>query len=85
MRTTAPSAASTASAGSARLSIANAASSTLTLQIMTAAALLFTPIVLAYQGWTYWVFRQRLSTHHIPAHAPTAPAGPVPAEVTPVP
>ena len=28
----------------------------------SAAALLFTPIVLAYQGWTYWVFRRRIST-----------------------
>ncbi|WP_068434315.1 cytochrome d ubiquinol oxidase subunit II [Piscicoccus intestinalis] len=47
------------------LTAANAASSTLTLQIMTAAALLFTPIVLAYQGWTYWVFRKRIGTHHL--------------------
>jgi cytochrome d ubiquinol oxidase subunit II len=23
-------------------------------------ALIFVPIVLAYQGWTYWVFRQRV-------------------------
>ncbi len=52
------------------LTAANAASSTLTLQIMTAAALLFTPVVLAYQGWTYWVFRQRIGTRHIPAAAP---------------
>jgi len=38
----------------------------------------FTPVVLAYQGWTYWVFRQRIATHHIPPTAardavPTAP------------
>ena len=50
------------------LTAANAASSTLTLQIMTAAALLFTPIVLAYQGWTYWVFRKRIGVKHIPQH-----------------
>lgn len=48
------------------LTAAQAASSHLTLQIMTAAALIFTPIVLLYQGWTYWVFRRRLSTRHIP-------------------
>jgi cytochrome d ubiquinol oxidase subunit II len=28
------------------------------------------PLVLAYQGWTYWVFRARVSAGHIPeAHA----------------
>ena len=28
-----------------------------------------------YQGWTYWVFRKRISTHHIPAVVPeTQPA-----------
>ncbi|GAB96709.1 cytochrome d ubiquinol oxidase subunit II [Kineosphaera limosa] len=49
------------------LTAVNAASSTLTLQIMTGAALLFTPIVLAYQGWTYWVFRKRIGTRHLPS------------------
>ena len=33
---------------------------------MTWVAVVFTPIVLLYQGWTYWVFRKRISTHHIP-------------------
>jgi len=28
---------------------------------MTIVALVFTPIVLAYQAWTFWVFRKRLS------------------------
>ncbi|MBK7722097.1 MAG: cytochrome d ubiquinol oxidase subunit II [Austwickia sp.] len=51
------------------LTAAKAASTELTLKIMTGAALVFTPIVLAYQGWSYWVFRQRLSTSHIPAAA----------------
>ena len=27
---------------------------------MTVVAVIFVPIVLAYQGWTYWVFRHRL-------------------------
>ena len=31
-------------------------------------ALVFTPVVLCYQAWTYWVFRRRIGTHHIPAH-----------------
>ena len=26
-----------------------------------------TPIVLIYQGWTYWVFRKRINTSMIPA------------------
>ncbi|WP_168582564.1 cytochrome d ubiquinol oxidase subunit II [Gephyromycinifex aptenodytis] len=43
-----------------------AANSALTLKIMTGAALVFTPIVVAYQGWTYWMFRKRLTTKHIP-------------------
>lgn len=42
------------------LTIYNASSSPYTLQVMTIVALIFVPIVLAYQGWTYWVFRQRL-------------------------
>ena len=42
-----------------------------TLKIMTVAALVFTPIVLLYTGYTYWVFRKRLSTQHIPARSPS--------------
>ena len=34
---------------------------------MTGAALVFTPIVLIYTGYTYWVFRKRLSTRNLPA------------------
>ncbi len=55
------------------LTAANAASSPTTLVIMTWAAVIFTPVVLAYQGWTYWVFRKRISTAHIPDQVP-APA-----------
>jgi len=43
------------------LTIQNSSSSHYTLQIMTVVALVFVPIVLVYQGWTYWVFRKRLS------------------------
>ena len=28
---------------------------------MTTVAAIFVPIVLLYQGWSYWVFRQRVS------------------------
>jgi cytochrome d ubiquinol oxidase subunit II len=44
------------------LTIYNAASSPYTLKVMTIVALVFVPIVLMYQGWTYYVFRRRIST-----------------------
>ena len=37
------------------------ASSHYTLVVMTVVAALFVPLVVAYQAWTYWVFRHRLS------------------------
>ncbi|GAA0424118.1 cytochrome d ubiquinol oxidase subunit II [Streptomyces luteireticuli] len=49
------------------LTVANAASSPYTLRIMTWVAGFATPVILAYQAWTYWVFRQRIGTQHIPA------------------
>ncbi|MFF4549568.1 cytochrome d ubiquinol oxidase subunit II [Streptomyces sp. NPDC001435] len=52
------------------LTVTNASSSPYTLKIMTWCAGIATPIVLLYQGWTYWVFRKRIGTQHIaePAH-----------------
>ncbi|MDG4821452.1 cytochrome d ubiquinol oxidase subunit II [Asanoa sp. WMMD1127] len=43
------------------LTVANAAASAYSLKIMTVVAGVFLPLVLLYQGWTYWVFRRRLS------------------------
>jgi cytochrome d ubiquinol oxidase subunit II len=43
------------------LTIYNTASTPYTLRVMTVVALIFTPIVLLYQGWTYWVFRKRIT------------------------
>jgi cytochrome d ubiquinol oxidase subunit II len=43
------------------LTIYNASSSNYTLTVMTVVALIFVPIVLVYQGWTYWVFRKRVT------------------------
>ncbi len=54
------------------LTTENAASTGYTLKIMTWVAVVFTPIVMIYQGWTYWVFRKRIGTSHIPA-APKKP------------
>ena len=42
------------------LTISNASSTPYTLTVMTIVAVVFVPIVLAYVGWTYHVFRQRL-------------------------
>jgi len=56
------------------LTTTNAAATSYTLKIMTVVAVIFTPVVLAYQGWTYWVFRKRIAVHHIPAQ-PSATAG----------
>jgi cytochrome d ubiquinol oxidase subunit II len=44
------------------LTIYNASSSQYTLTVMSIVALIFVPIVLAYQGWTYYMFRKRVST-----------------------
>jgi cytochrome d ubiquinol oxidase subunit II len=43
------------------LTIYNASSSPYTLKIMTIVALIMVPIVLLYQGWTYWVFHKRVT------------------------
>jgi cytochrome d ubiquinol oxidase subunit II len=49
------------------LTTTNAAATAYTLKVMTWVAVVFTPIVLGYQAWTYWVFRKRISVHHIPS------------------
>ncbi|GJF21205.1 MULTISPECIES: cytochrome d ubiquinol oxidase subunit II [Streptomyces] len=47
------------------LTVTNASSSPYTLKIMTWLAVIAMPVVLLYQGWTYWVFRKRIGTQHI--------------------
>ncbi|MBZ4323671.1 cytochrome d ubiquinol oxidase subunit II [Streptomyces huiliensis] len=49
------------------LTVTNAASSPYTLKIISWVAGFMTPVVMAYQAWTYWVFRKRIGTQHIPA------------------
>jgi cytochrome bd ubiquinol oxidase subunit II len=44
------------------LTIYNAASSEYTLRVMSIVTLIFLPVVLIYQGWSYWVFRKRIET-----------------------
>ncbi len=48
------------------LTTTNASSTHYTLTIMTWVAVIFTPLVLIYQGWTYWVFRRRISADQLP-------------------
>jgi cytochrome d ubiquinol oxidase subunit II len=49
------------------LTVTNASSANYTLTVMTIVACVMTPIVLAYQAWTYWVFRKRISVSAIPS------------------
>ncbi len=51
------------------LTNANASSSQYTLEVMTWVAVIMMPLVLAYQGWTYWVFRRRITRASIPVAA----------------
>jgi cytochrome bd ubiquinol oxidase subunit II len=47
------------------LTIANAATGHYALQVITIVAGIFTPLILLYQGWTYYVFRKRLSGERV--------------------
>ena len=49
------------------LTTTNAAATPYTLSIMTWVAAAVTPFVIGYQAWSYWIFRKRISVHHIPA------------------
>jgi len=65
------------------LTIANASSTDTTLSVMTWVAAIFLPLILLYQGWTYWIFRKRVTRASIPEESaapaePSAPADPVP-------
>jgi cytochrome d ubiquinol oxidase subunit II len=47
------------------LTVSGAASAHYTLAVLTVVALILTPIVLLYQGWTYYVFRARVTGEEI--------------------
>jgi cytochrome d ubiquinol oxidase subunit II len=57
------------------LTVDGAASAHYTLAVMSVVALIFVPLVLLYQGWTYHVFRARVGGDDSPAVAEAAPAG----------
>lgn len=56
------------------LTVDSASSSDYTLKVMTIVALFGVPLVLLYQGWSYYVFRNRISTTSIPAPHDFGPA-----------
>jgi cytochrome d ubiquinol oxidase subunit II len=58
------------------LTTTNAAAGHYALQVITVVAAIFTPLMLLYQSWTYYVFRKRLSAQEITA--PLADRGPTP-------
>jgi len=47
------------------LTIYNASSSPYTLKLMSIVAACLVPVVLAYQAWTYWVFRKRITENDL--------------------
>ena len=56
------------------LTISNAASGDYTLTVMTWVTAFGLPLVLLYQGYTYWVFRRRLAERHLPEPHPVEAA-----------
>jgi len=48
------------------VTIYNASSTPYTLKIMTWVTAIMAPLTVVYQAWTYWVFRQRISSDRIP-------------------
>jgi cytochrome d ubiquinol oxidase subunit II len=59
------------------LTVANSASPSYTLKVMTVVAVVFFPLVLAYQGWSLYVFRKRITSGPVPAGTagPNGPTG----------
>jgi cytochrome d ubiquinol oxidase subunit II len=61
------------------LTVHNTASGPYSLKVMTVVVIIFLPAVLAYQTWTYYVFRRRISTQEFqPPAQQTAPLAPPP-------
>ncbi|WP_422936394.1 cytochrome d ubiquinol oxidase subunit II [Sinomonas sp. P47F7] len=56
------------------LTVGTASSSAYTLGLMSVVALIGLPLVLAYQSWTYWVFRKRITVGSIPTAHNVVPA-----------
>jgi cytochrome bd-type quinol oxidase subunit 2 len=67
------------------LTVHNAASTPYSLKAMTVVVVIFLPLVLIYQAWTYYVFRRRVSASEFqpPAPQPAAAPGPDPRSTAP--
>jgi cytochrome d ubiquinol oxidase subunit II len=66
------------------LTVDNASSAHYTLAVMSVVALIFLPLILLYQGWTYHVFRQRVGGETDPGPEPEpAPVTEAPPEAPP--
>jgi cytochrome bd-type quinol oxidase subunit 2 len=66
------------------LTVQNTASGGYSLKVMTVVVIILLPVVLAYQTWTYYVFRRRVSRQEFQPPAPSAETAPAP-EPTPRP
>jgi cytochrome d ubiquinol oxidase subunit II len=64
------------------LTIDNTSSASYTLTVMTIVVVVFLPVVLLYQGWTYYVFRHRIAVADLEEQSPASSAA---AEQTTVP
>ncbi|WP_417564532.1 cytochrome d ubiquinol oxidase subunit II [Microbacterium sp.] len=56
------------------LTVWNTANSPYTLMVMTVITAVALPVILAYQGWSYWIFRQRVTPGMIPSAHIVLPA-----------
>jgi cytochrome bd ubiquinol oxidase subunit II len=61
------------------LTVQNTASNPYSLKVMTVVVIIFLPLVLAYQTWTYYVFRRRVSKQEFQPPTPSSEAAPEPA------
>ena len=66
------------------LTVHNTASGAYSLKVMTVVVVILLPVVLAYQTWTYYVFRRRVSRQEFQPPAPS-PGAPPEQEPTPRP
>jgi cytochrome d ubiquinol oxidase subunit II len=60
------------------LTVHNTASGGYSLKVMTVVVVIFLPVVLAYQTWTYYVFRRRVSRQEFQPPAPSPEGAPKP-------
>jgi cytochrome d ubiquinol oxidase subunit II len=61
------------------LTVHNTASGGYSLKVMTVVVVILLPVVLAYQTWTYYVFRRRVSRQEFQPPAPPPETTPEPA------